>query len=588
MITLKHITKSFEGKIVLNNVSVTFVPGKLYVIKGVSGSGKTTLLNIISCLDVADQGTYCYDGEPVQGKQAMAMRKRIGYMFQQSLLIAHLSVKENLLLIQEEETKIEHYAQKFHVSSLLNQMPSTLSGGERQRIALIRSLLCGSEILIADEPTASLDKKTSKDIAETIASLRFSQKMILVATHEDCFDEFADEILIMEDGDLQQSKQTISQIKEPSPQIQQKKHPWKYDWKYAKAKNHHLPRGIHLCLVVLLMIFFLICGFALHAKEAFETKMITRYPYRILIMNEDQYMELPWKEQLQKQEMRSGMLDGIQLRTWLPETDSTFAIQGVIAYGDHPKEQQEILVNSAALAFLYPEIQLEDGVGKQITVKGENLMITGILSEDPSMLNEAFYAIPSYSSLNAKTPMIFLSTTMMESFHFPCVLQEQVYLAPMLDEEQYRIGTNPFLKYAPYAHRIQDQLDGIKAMQAYVSGGTIVVFCLAFLFLSNLIFMDVSYRKREFGYLQLFQISKFRIYRMVFFEMIQKILSAIALAGIITYVFFWFLWKFFDLNLCLLPQEFLPIIMIVLFYVWMLVLYPMHKMLKTSIIKLIK
>lgn len=141
MITLTHICKKFGKKEVLKNISVAFEPGKLYVIKGVSGCGKTTLLNILSCLDFSFEGEYRYREEVIKKKNSAKFRSKIGYVFQQSLLIANMSMKENLSFIYDDEEQIQYYANMFHVDHLLDQYPSQLSGGERQRFAIIRALL---------------------------------------------------------------------------------------------------------------------------------------------------------------------------------------------------------------------------------------------------------------------------------------------------------------------------------------------------------------------------------------------------------------------------------------------------------------
>ena len=146
MITLEHITKAYDEP-VLKNLSFTFSPGKIYVIKGVSGCGKSTLLNIMGGLDTHYTGLYQWDSEPVPSdnpEKLDAFRRQIGYVFQQSLLLSHLTVQQNLEWIRNEPALITYYAEKLGVQALLSSYPEQLSGGERQWIAkifLLRTVL---------------------------------------------------------------------------------------------------------------------------------------------------------------------------------------------------------------------------------------------------------------------------------------------------------------------------------------------------------------------------------------------------------------------------------------------------------------
>jgi len=190
-IILKKINKSYD-RVVLKDVSYVFESGKLYVIKGVSGCGKSTLLNIIGGLEKE------YDGEVgiEEGKV------KTGYIFQYSMLLSGLTVMENLLLIKKGKEQILSLAKLFDIENLLNKFPETLSGGERQRVAVIRTLLINPNMLLADEPTASLDEANSQLISDTIAGLKDRDIVIIVATHEHYFDKYADEIIDLNYGSI--------------------------------------------------------------------------------------------------------------------------------------------------------------------------------------------------------------------------------------------------------------------------------------------------------------------------------------------------------------------------------------------------
>ena len=198
-VELKNISKSYASP-VIKHLSYTFESGKIYVIKGVSGCGKTTLLNLIGGIDKD------FDGEII-GNDA-----DVSYIFQSSLLISKISVKDNLLLIKNDPDKISELAKSFGIYELLSKTPDKLSGGERQRAAIVRALLNDPKILLADEPTASLDGTNSENIAAMIAGLRDSDRMIIIATHGHCFDKYADEIINLNYG-------VIERVKKQEPEI---------------------------------------------------------------------------------------------------------------------------------------------------------------------------------------------------------------------------------------------------------------------------------------------------------------------------------------------------------------------------------
>lgn len=163
MIELKNITKKYDRK-VLDNVNLKLDYGKIYILKGISGSGKTTLLNIIGGIDNNYEGTYTLDNENIKKlKNKNQFRKKIGYVFQQSLLISHLSIKDNLLLIKNDYKLVEELSKMFGLQSLLYKMPSELSIGERERVSIIRAIISNPKIIIADEPTGALFKSKNNN-----------------------------------------------------------------------------------------------------------------------------------------------------------------------------------------------------------------------------------------------------------------------------------------------------------------------------------------------------------------------------------------------------------------------------------------
>ena len=153
-IRLDNVSKSHDRP-VLKELNYRFESGMLYVIKGVSGCGKSTLLNIIGGVEKEYEGSVIYEPQKL----------RSAYIFQRSLLLSTLTVKENLQLIRGDIRAVEAQAEILGINKLLEKLPGTISGGERQRAAIERALLREPQLLLADEPTASLDDENSRKIA---------------------------------------------------------------------------------------------------------------------------------------------------------------------------------------------------------------------------------------------------------------------------------------------------------------------------------------------------------------------------------------------------------------------------------------
>ncbi len=195
MIELKNITKSFGDNIIFDKFNCTIEDGEFLGIKGKSGSGKSTLLNIIGLLEKWDSGQIIIDGKEIHyndKKQIKNMlRKKIGYLFQNFALIDDFSVLKNLSIGLEDKTKKEKITLIKNVLNGLNlqididQEVFKLSGGEQQRIAIARVILQDKSIILADEPTASVDSANRDIILNILKKLNQSGKTIVLVSHDD-------------------------------------------------------------------------------------------------------------------------------------------------------------------------------------------------------------------------------------------------------------------------------------------------------------------------------------------------------------------------------------------------------------------
>jgi len=217
---LKNIQKSFttEKKInVLRGLSRKFRLGKTYAIMGPSGSGKSTLLNLISLIDKPTSGTIKFDNHEINfsqnEKNDLFRSKRIGIVYQENNLLSDFTALENVyfasLSLNNDKklalSKAEKLLKKIGLSNRLNHFPSQLSGGEAQRVAIARAIINDPQIILADEPTGSLDMNTAKDIFKLLNKQKRSDRIIIFATHNRFFAKKADYLLEMRDGSIKSS-----------------------------------------------------------------------------------------------------------------------------------------------------------------------------------------------------------------------------------------------------------------------------------------------------------------------------------------------------------------------------------------------
>lgn len=206
MIELQHIWKQFGSRIIFSDLSLNFQSGMVYALIGDSGCGKTTLLNMLAKLETFDKGEIIYKGKSLTSvKNEEFYRNELGYLFQNFGLLESQTIRENLELgmigkkknkKQEKERLLLQALQAVRLDYLsLNQKIYELSGGEAQRVALAKIILKNPPLILADEPTASLDPKNSKEIMEILLELRNANRTIIIATHNPSIWKMADQVI---------------------------------------------------------------------------------------------------------------------------------------------------------------------------------------------------------------------------------------------------------------------------------------------------------------------------------------------------------------------------------------------------------
>ena len=217
LIELSNINKSFDNfkKVkVLKKISYKFRKGKIYSLMGPSGSGKSTLLNLLSLIDRPTSGFISFEKKQVDFtnfKQNDILRaNKIGIIYQQDNLLPDFTALENVYLAslaagdnkQLSKDKAKNLLKKVGLVNRLDHYPSQLSGGEKQRISIARAVINNPQIILADEPTGSLDLDTAKEIFQLLKSQLNSDRLIIFATHNRFFANKADCLLEMVNGSI--------------------------------------------------------------------------------------------------------------------------------------------------------------------------------------------------------------------------------------------------------------------------------------------------------------------------------------------------------------------------------------------------
>lgn len=225
MFTLSEVRKTFtNGEIdeeILKGINLSLKEGEVTALVGASGSGKSTLLTIAAGLQPASSGQVIFESNNITAMSSEEVRKirasKFGFVFQFAHLVPFLTVEEQLMLMLDvSESTLSKQAKKAEVNKILqlvemdhrkNAYPSSLSGGEKQRVAIARAIIHKPKVLFADEPTASLDSKRSKDVMSLIRNLAKTLNITtLIVTHDEEMLSYVDRVIKISDGMVLQSE----------------------------------------------------------------------------------------------------------------------------------------------------------------------------------------------------------------------------------------------------------------------------------------------------------------------------------------------------------------------------------------------
>ncbi|HBG1482057.1 TPA: ABC transporter ATP-binding protein [Clostridioides difficile] len=229
MIEIRNVTKKIGNNVILDDISLAVETGTLVVLIGSSGCGKTTTLKLINKLIKPTSGEIYINGKPISQENEIELRRKIGYVIQNTGLFPHLTIKENIELIPrlKKEKSVEEIEKRtlqllemvgLDSDEFLNKYPSELSGGQQQRIGVARAIATDAEIILMDEPFSALDPITRTSLQEQLFSLQDElKKTIIFVTHD--MDEalkIADKICIMKDGRIAQYDTPENILRKPA------------------------------------------------------------------------------------------------------------------------------------------------------------------------------------------------------------------------------------------------------------------------------------------------------------------------------------------------------------------------------------
>ena len=218
MLIAKNVNKSYNNKQILKGVNLVVGDGEFVSIMGESGSGKSTLLSVLAGNVRPDSGEVILGEFNIitasDAQMAMLRRTDLGFVYQSLNLISTLSAEDNILLpiylangdASTAREYMKKLAKRIGIAKLLSEMPDNMSGGERQRVAIARALIHNPKILMLDEPTGSLDSKSTREVLELISELhREMQIAVIQVTHSLEAAKYADRIIYVKDGEVSES-----------------------------------------------------------------------------------------------------------------------------------------------------------------------------------------------------------------------------------------------------------------------------------------------------------------------------------------------------------------------------------------------
>lgn len=603
MIEIKNLSRKFDYT-VLDQINLTFEEGKIYVLKGISGCGKTTLLNIISGIDLGYEGELFIDDierKAMNKEQDLLYRNSLGYMMQKSLLFSHMKVDENLTFIDNQINKVKMYADKFGVSKLLKKKPNELSGGEKQRVSLIRALLSNNKIIIADEPTSSLDEENALAFVEHLTSINVKDKIIIIASHKTIYDKLADEIIELELGKVKEIHKNENVKVEENVEENVRERILSDDKTFFLKNRKKSSKLISLFMIVLFTFLLVTLSFKLNIHEAYIQKSINNNKYQMIDINSSQLDE--YKDIIEETFGNYTLQEPFyKMYSLLDEEDSHLSLEKNLLAGKFPETPREVLVNEEFLSMEYSGMKLDKIIGKKIKIKDKPFTISGIVGckdkKDKQFLyQENIYYKEIKLDENSNRSAVFVPYVTMKKLgekengdSVLVKLKDDEILGLYMKRSHVNV-LNLEVFSNTYGERLYYDQRVITDFNFYANAGVLcfIVFgILSMMFISNQINLELFYRKKEIGYLQLFHLTKLEIGFVFTCQYLFNIVFLFVLSSGVYGLVMYEIYQYTGLNLMLSIPLLLIALLFIICYCIIIVCLPLRKILKKDVMTLIR
>ena len=603
MIELVGIHKKYD-RVVLNNVNLTLNKGNIYVIKGISGSGKTTLFNILSFLDTDYSGDYLWNGQNVKNISAEKKEEyfnKVSYVFQKSFLFRGLTIKENLLFIKNNIELIEKYSNMFHISSLLDKKPEEISGGERQRVALVRALILDSEVILLDEPTSSLDKENSLLFVSYLKKLKLENKIIVISTHKEIYDDMADYIYSIDFGVLTLSNKHEKRKglpKEDRKEFSSSSNTFKEDFHFAIERKQ---KRVMLTFVVFLffLLIFSFLAIIFNIKYEAVSWKSEELPLNVFdISKEDKDAIIPvihktyYNYKIVAEEYNGYVL--------LDREDSSFLKFDILKYGSFPKTENEVVINKEFAIEILKTPVLSDAIGKEILICDQVFVVSAVIVTDNSVdtrvyrTNSFYNEIYDFSSDNIK-PAVFIPYDKIHTIaeiddstdRIIISISMEDAISIYINEMSLVDGYGDYSYYLTWNNILRDFYSSLYNYTLIALGIVIVAVIFIFIFIQNKISLELYYKKKEIGYLRLYRVSNDRIHFIFLIDYLLEVLLAYILSVVIFHVLCLYVYIRYHASFFLPIHIWFIVTFIFFIYFYLLVSIPVLKYTKKDILSCI-
>lgn len=598
MIELKNVTKKYDT-VVLDNISFEFNTGNIYVIKGISGSGKTTLLNLISTLDSDYEGDIYFNKKNIKSftkKEKSLYFNNIGFMMQKSCLYHNLTIMDNLLLINKDKKLIYKYLKLFDVNNILNKYPNEISGGERQRISFIRLLLNDNKIIILDEATSSLDRENSLKFVSYLTKLNKTDKIIIISTHKDIFDNIADSIINIKLGKIVNIKNKISVSNNT---LVLKENKTKKKMSVILKKNNKQNILYKICMIIMFFILILSFAFKLNFKKEYIKIKMKAHPYLVVGLQQN-YLD-SYSKYIEDKFDFYFYDNKYQVYPLLDKKYSN--LKNYIEVGSFPQKNNECLINNAFYEKYFKNITKENVLNKRVNINKTDYIIKGILTENsdnfPNMYNTNSYyeTIYGLNDLAIENEAIFMFTNELKKFGSLKTTINDTIMVKLKDEYLFTYYDTNLEKYPAFllSNEIGQYSMDVYKMTTNINSITNCSIICAFtfiiissLFLINQISLELYYRKKEMGYLLLWHYSKDDIGYLITLDYIFEFIINLIISILIYLLFSKVVLKVYDFNLLINFKYIIALLFGYLIILYFVINIPLNKYLKKDILSLIR